>query len=53
MGIQTYHNPGIGEAKHQPLSQGVKQNVCEKYGQNAELDSILDGMILLKEDILL
>ena len=44
----THHTPGIGEAKHLPLSQSVKQKVREKYGQNVKLDSILDGMILLK-----
>ena len=30
----THHTPGIGEVKHLPLSQGVKQKVREKYGQN-------------------
>ena len=47
----THHTPGIGEAKHLPLSQGVKQKVREKYGQNVKLDSILDGMILPKEKL--
>ena len=42
----THHTPGIGEAKHLPLSQGMKQKVRKKYGQNVKLDSILDGMVL-------
>ena len=44
--IQTHtnHTPGIGEVKHIPLPQAVRQEVKEKYGQNVKLDSIIDGM---------
>ena len=39
----TNHTPGISEAKHLPLPLNVKQEVREKYEQNVQLDSILDG----------
>jgi len=42
----TNHNPGIEEANHVPLPQTVRQEVREKYGQNVQLDSILDGMYI-------
>ena len=40
----TNHAPGINELKHVPLSQAVREEVRQKYGQNVQLDSILDGM---------
>ena len=40
----TNHTPGIGEAKHLPLAESVKQEVKEKYGQSIQVESILDGM---------
>ena len=38
--IQTHtnHTPGIGEVKHIPLPQAVRQEVKEKYGQNVKLN---------------
>ena len=38
----TNHAPGVGELKHVPLPQVVREKVREKYGQNVKLDSILD-----------
>ena len=40
----TNHTPGIGESKHLPLPEAVKQDVKEKYAQNIQVDAILDGM---------
>ena len=40
----TNHAPGVGELKHVPLPQVVREEVREKYGQNVKLDSILDGI---------
>ena len=40
----TNHNPGIEETKHVLLPQTVRQEVQEKYGQNVQLDAILDGI---------
>ena len=39
----TNHTPGISEVKHLPLPLTVKQELREKYEQNVQLDSILDG----------
>ena len=38
--IQTHtnHTPGIGEVKHIPLPQAVRQEIKEKYGQNVKLN---------------
>lgn len=46
MRTHTNHSPGIEEAKHLPLPQAVRQEVQEKFGQNVQLESILDGMSL-------
>ena len=40
----TNHTPGIGEAKHLPLAESVKQEVKEKYGQSIQVESILEGL---------
>lgn len=43
----TNHVPGINEAKHLPLPQAVRKEVREKYVQNVQLDSIIDGKMYM------
>ena len=43
----TNHAPAVNELKHVPLSKAVREEVRHKYGQNVQLDSILDGMFFV------